>query len=124
MAGKRNDSSLYSGMTSESAARARAARKETSENKREKRKVLLPYEEFIISEINKEIHDLIYTPYEGEDLMSDMQFRSERRARRLAVEHLTKVRRRMTNIMRVPPEPVTQQEPEDDGFSEFADGEE
>lgn len=105
----RDDGGLYSGASSASfgiteAQEARAqANKKRLEQKEAKRGVLKPAAELIQVEFQKEITKLIYGPYPDEDTMSDAQFRTERKARKLAVASLLAIQARMNNVLRESP---------------------
>ncbi len=102
----RDDSVLYTGASSASFGVTKQQqaladkRKEQREKKAEKRIALSPAADVIKAEIQKEITALIYGPYVDEDSMSDEQFRTERRARKLAVASLLSIQNRLNATMR------------------------
>lgn len=95
----RDDSSLYTGVSSQSVAKQRT---EKAEEKAEKRIKLTPAGDIVAAEFKKEIDALIYGPYKDEDAMSDEQFRAERKGRRLAVASLVGIQNRLKNLLREP----------------------
>jgi hypothetical protein len=105
----RNDSSLYSGISSASfettkQQELRAERaKARVEAKRGNQTAIAPAAELIKTELQKEVTTLIYGPYTDEDNMSDEQFRTERRARKLAVASLLAIQTRLNNLLRNEP---------------------
>lgn len=103
----RDDSGLYTGASSASFGTTHEdpTRKAIREQKKEIRGQFKPAAEIVFAEIQKEIHELIHGTYEGEDTMSDEQFRTERRARRVAVERLTALNNRFSNLLREPRRP-------------------
>ena len=98
----RDDSSLYSGASSASFSSTKEQQvvKAKREETRAKRQELKPSGQIVVDEIKKELDELIFAPYLGEDLMTDEQFRIERRARRLSVERIEAFRNRIINILR------------------------
>lgn len=96
----RDDSALYTGISSATYTKSVKAKAEKRETKQELRRQLMPVGQLVQSELQKEIDKLIYGPYDDEDNMNDLKFRVERRARRLAVERLLSVQVRLANIMR------------------------
>lgn len=98
----RDDSILYTGTSSRSFAQVKEQKQRTQrrEQNNEKRIKLSPVGQILQEEFKKEVHLLIYSPYENEDQMSDEQFRTERRARRIAVEALTKINNRLNTALR------------------------
>lgn len=111
----RNDSFLNTGMSSASFAKTKEKMTEKQETRNAKRILLEPAGEILMAQFKNEIHQIINSPYEDEEKMSDEQFRAERRARRLTVQSLLTIQRRVAIIMRKP-----QDEPPKnvDGFGE------
>jgi len=96
----RDDGSLYSGITSVTQNRQEKRAKERKDAKQDKRLQLAPFAEIVAAELQKEVKKLMYGPYIDEEKMSDEQFRTERRARRLAVESIFSVQSRLNNLLR------------------------
>jgi len=80
------------------------AREDQRQEKREKRLKLTPAGDIVAAQFKKEVDLLIYSPYPDEDKMSDEQFRTERRARRLAVASLLAIQNRINILLKAPGE--------------------
>lgn len=96
----RDDSGLYSGITSTTQTRLGERNQERKEVKQAVRQKLLPAGEIVQAEFKKELDKLMYAPYPNEDTMTDVHFRVERRARRLAVESILAIQGRLNNLLR------------------------
>jgi len=92
----RNHSLLYTAASSASFPKKKAV----AEEEKQKREQLLPAGEIVRDTIQKQVTKLMYGPYVDEEKMSDVQFRVERRARKLAVASLIEVQIELSNILR------------------------
>jgi hypothetical protein len=112
MAGRKDQSHMYSGLTSVSptsknkSKAAAAARDERIRKKQEaKHKLKGEIDVTVLAiEFKKEVDKLLYAPYtvdgRSEEQLNDHEFRIERRARRIAIKSLFSIQKRVANTLR------------------------
>lgn len=116
--GKKDQSHLYSGVTSagptinKSKAAARARQDRINKKQDDRHKLQGEVETGVLAkEFKKELDVLLFAPYEfrakdgtitkTEDTMTDDEFRRERRARQVAIKSLMAIQRRVMNVARL-----------------------
>lgn len=96
----RDDSSLYSGITSVTSNRLEERNKERKDLKRDVRQKLLPAGEIVQEVFKAEVQKLMYGPYDDEENMTDEQFRIERQSRRRAIAAILSMQAKINNLLR------------------------
>lgn len=99
----RNDASLYSGITTSAAAKAQEQREESSKEKSHQRAVLTATEEIISRLFAQELElisrlDLMNI----EAIVDNPQLKVELLARKRTAQHLRRIQKRLSNILREP----------------------
>lgn len=95
------DEQLYTGLTSQSAAKVRDVKEDRKKELSKKRSVLLPSGELLKAEFDKEIDKISHIDYVSLDkLANGFEIKAELLAQKRIVDILEKIEQRLINLLR------------------------